>query len=547
VLTVFIIRIAREYCTSCFVGSYRTEAILSLNSLTKSETKHPGRWVAGFHRRSPRFAHVACQRMWTNGSAAPPSSLRIWSSVFLRQKCGNRIAIIGRVDIAFAAAYPRQTGQPCIKVSISLNPKVQKMEIVASKKKVCTNRPLRIEALERRDLLSVDVELSGATLTVWGDDRDNVVYVGYGFCFPDDCINVNVESRAGNLEINEFYPVDAFDKVRFYGFDGDDKFSIVLGDEYKVYAVGGEGDDTLEDIYDSLSNCEFSGGPGNDHLRGGVGDDRLFGGPGSDLLEGGEGDDDLYGGGGNDLLYGDAGDDLLHGGNGADLLSGGENDDDLYGDSGPGSDLLEGGEGDDAIIRFKRGLNFKRGKRWLEREIEAVDVALRALHHKTQNDDLLELKGGKTLTFRRFTHPRKGVAAASNDSRGTINVYNSAFEPSNDLPATIIHEVGHNWDSEHSRWQEWLALSGWRDTKPAVSEEAGYTKVTSKRGTWWYLTSASSDFANEYGKTNPWEDFATSFEADFVNDGLVAEPSYWIFFPSYEKREHLDAFFASLV
>lgn len=76
----------------------------------------------------------------------------------------------------------------------------------------------------------------------------------------------------------------------------------------------------------------FIAGFGNDRVTGNEAPNRaerqergevLNGGPGNDSLRGGDGDDILNGGSGNDSLRGGNGDDILHGGPGADKLWGG--------------------------------------------------------------------------------------------------------------------------------------------------------------------------------------------------------------------------------
>jgi Ca2+-binding RTX toxin-like protein len=77
-------------------------------------------------------------------------------------------------------------------------------------------------------------------------------------------------------------------------------------------------------------------------VYGGPGNDRLTGGAGDDLIQGGPGNDKLYGKAGNDRLDGDEGDDLEHGGVGDDTFSqdpvGGSDDDRFIG--GPGFDFV---------------------------------------------------------------------------------------------------------------------------------------------------------------------------------------------------------------
>ncbi len=48
----------------------------------------------------------------------------------------------------------------------------------------------------------------------------------------------------------------------------------------------------------------ISGGPGRDHLYGGVLDDKISGGPGDDIIYGSLGNDELFGDGGNDQIFG---------------------------------------------------------------------------------------------------------------------------------------------------------------------------------------------------------------------------------------------------
>jgi Ca2+-binding RTX toxin-like protein len=101
-------------------------------------------------------------------------------------------------------------------------------------------------------------------LTLYGDDRANVIMLGQGH-------NLNI--GAGNDTI--------------LGLKGNDKLGGSLGDD---------------GLY---------GGRGNDKLYGGLGNDHLYGGPGNDALVGGPGDDWLYGGSGNDKLSGGAGRDTF--------------------------------------------------------------------------------------------------------------------------------------------------------------------------------------------------------------------------------------------
>ncbi len=113
-----------------------------------------------------------------------------------------------------------------------------------------------------------------------------------------------------------------------------------------IQVRGGAGNDLFENR--SSIPCVVDGGPGNDTLIGGTGDDRLYGEEGNDQIRGGAGDDQLYGGAGNDTLIGGAGDDMLHGGVGNDLLDGEAGADRL--DGGAGNDEIRGGTGSDSLV-----------------------------------------------------------------------------------------------------------------------------------------------------------------------------------------------------
>jgi hypothetical protein len=79
-----------------------------------------------------------------------------------------------------------------------------------------------------------------------------------------------------------------------------------------VYAGGGN--DNIQ-ISGSVSvSVWLFGGPGNDRLKGGGGNDVIIGGEGDDLLMGGGGRDIIIGGRGADRIIGDADDDILVGG-----------------------------------------------------------------------------------------------------------------------------------------------------------------------------------------------------------------------------------------
>jgi len=174
-------------------------------------------------------------------------------------------------------------------------------------------RPLRMESLERREVLS-----AAPTVTL----------------------------LAG---LNEIY---------IQGTDFNDQVEITLNastNQLEVYATSdamAPGTAVLPHVFDAskVNQILFSGGKGNDFYAnytgiisqadGGAGNDVLVGGADVDVLWGGLGDDWLLGCDGNDALLGEEGSDVLLGGNGDDWLAGGADKavDWLLG--GPGKDTF---------------------------------------------------------------------------------------------------------------------------------------------------------------------------------------------------------------
>ena len=91
------------------------------------------------------------------------------------------------------------------------------------------------------------------------------------------------------------------------------------------------------------------GGPDQDVMLGGAGNDLFIGNGGPDVLQGGAGDDRLIGGEGNDQLRGDEGDDILIGGAGADTFTFGRGI-----NPGPNG-WVTFGAGHDTVLGFEQG------------------------------------------------------------------------------------------------------------------------------------------------------------------------------------------------
>jgi len=195
-----------------------------------------------------------------------------------------------------------------------------------------------------------------------GDDNGLVYRDGTDYVVKDDYKEKRVPAS-----------VITGDRLIFNGNSGDDTLLIPSNIYLRVFASGGDGNDSL---LGGPAADWISGGNGDDYLAGKGGDDIIYGDNGNDLIYGGSGDDviyagwdvapnEVYGDEGNDLLVGAGGTDYLHGGNGNDELDGMEGEDYLFGEAGDdllyagfdyeynflsgssGNDLLYGSYGDD--------------------------------------------------------------------------------------------------------------------------------------------------------------------------------------------------------
>jgi hypothetical protein len=230
-------------------------------------------------------------------------------------------------------------------------------------------------------------------------------------------------------------------------------------------------------------------------------------------IDGGSGNDVLFGGNGSDQMLGGFGDDILAAGHGNDGLYGGSGVDQLYGGIGSDRFLFQAGDGvkdadrSDAVITFR---NVTRA--WSDSEIVAVDQGLALLHNRTGNTRLLKLSNGGGLTFQRLTVlPQHPQAPADNDSLGNIRFADIQFTINRAVtPSVVVHEIGHNWDEQRENpfVDSFRAQSGW------ISTPTGTTPLyRSNDGQWFYGQNAT--FARHYGRTNPFEDFATTIEVAF--------------------------------
>ncbi|WP_406694320.1 hypothetical protein V5E97_24915 [Singulisphaera sp. Ch08] len=368
-----------------------------------------------------------------------------------------------------------------------------------------------LEALENRTVQTVGISLSGTVLTITGDSWHNDALVSK----VKNRLTVRVESvPTSGFVLTPEVVTKSFSNVKTIRF------------------LGNAGDDSFDSTY--IYPCYIDGGSGDDDLEGGGGNDTIIGGAGNDTLRGVGGDDTLYGRADSDKLYGGSGLDGLYGGGGTDELYGNEDADRFL--------ILDGqsehkdASSTDAVIRFKSD-----EKGWPEGDVEAVDLGLQQLHLRTRNDNLLETSSGGSLTFSRGAD--NGTIRGRNRGSGRITLYDGAFSSSGQTALTTIHEVGHNFDTEHQNWSKWMSQSGWRSSEPSSSDASKYSKGTDDEEDWWYLKSAK--FARSYGKTNPREDFASAWESYFVFKYKLKNETGVVKLTS-AKSKHLEDFYKSL-
>jgi hypothetical protein len=434
---------------------------------------------------------------------------------------------------------------------------------------------MQIEPLEKRQMMAVEsLQFVGTRLVVNADDLATTVHV------RQTEASISVHDIGANRQWN--YPVSQVHQVEFRGGDGDDTF-INYARNLPVRAFGGRGNDYLEGFH------------GNDVLVGGRGNDVLKGFGGNDVIRGGKGNDKLYGMDGHDTLKGQSGADLLVGGNGNDTLYGGSGRDELFGDNGDDglfggvgdADRLTGGDGEDRfLVNSERRatsnkmwspnpskpstievvedvvmdraagdsvthffnmppknymipdlgkVSFGAGT-WSDADIEKVDKALRSLHRLTGNTRLLKTASGSDQKFERagIQSGLQDVSIGGWNQDGVISLTGSA-----NLIMTTYHEIAHNWDepAENRFIESFRALSGWQQTGGV-----GLSRASGSSG-WYYRD--GSEFARSYGRFDPLEDFATTWESYFNRRWHGNQfPFYQNFVPA--KHAALDRFFASL-
>jgi hypothetical protein len=406
-------------------------------------------------------------------------------------------------------------------------------------------KTLRLEALEPREVRAITgVWLDGVGVIQIRSDNG-----GSG---------VEVNTVSSQIHVQDTGPTNGFSLTAPIW-----RFTATKVNSIKF--VGGDGPDKV--VVNSTRPLEAWGNGGKDYLEGANAADTLLGGDGDDTLKGYGGNDRLYGGDGVDLLYGHDGHDALYGGGptSADQLWGGTGKDRFLTQSG---DIIRDGNGinsltgEDVQIRFADTSSAS----WSNTEIRVLDDALQRLFDATGNNRLLrDSVSVESLTITQEDITALGTNTSAYQKREVtysgpwwnqtehvnlrtvarkivIDEWNEDSDSTNNLMRdTLIHEFGHTWDTEHSNWNNWLKLSGWRDTPPPTADAAKYSKSTD--GQWWYLKTAT--FVRDYGRTNPREEFASSWESYFVQR-FKTPNSFGVGTLSTAKYNHIDNLFRSL-
>ncbi len=283
---------------------------------------------------------------------------------------------------------------------------------------------------------------------------------------------------------------------------------------------------TITGVVDSVV---FQGYAGNDFFdnrtpipaqaEGGAGDDLVYGGSAADLVWGSLGDNYLDARAGHDQLFGGAGLDTLNGGignAGRDIHSGGAGNDrflitDIIYDSTP------------ADVRIN-SIDFAKNEpifdhvivathsSWTDEDVHTVDQALAKVEQRTGNNAILKMPDGSALTFRRqgYDQDRSSLLLGWNSLQASSTLLDYAFEDPRWLHRTIYHDIDHNWENANANKlaDTFTNLSGWTYAK--TSPGAGFTQARETDANWWYT--GSSTFSRDYGRSDPWEDWAVSVE-----------------------------------
>lgn len=196
------------------------------------------------------------------------------------------------------------------------------------------------------------LSFSAGTLTVTGDDNNNILHRPSGFQAAD---TVKVIAGAGDDIVNLQYLVDytGADTVFVTCDDTEDRDydDTIHASKAADIIDGGLGSDMVNYSFSNEGIMLFLGWGGHGYGGSAQGDiltniEKITGSRFDDMIIGGAEDNTFIGGLGSDTLYGDDGGDLLNGGYGADILDGGDGID----------TIAVGGEFDSVSVNLETGV-----------------------------------------------------------------------------------------------------------------------------------------------------------------------------------------------
>ncbi len=143
-----------------------------------------------------------------------------------------------------------------------------------------------------------------------------------------------------------------------------EQYALRLNTQQELSLRTGDGNDTIIAAPNVTVNLVIDAGAGDDFIRTGMGDDRIFGGEGNDTIEviggrndidGGRGDDEITALDGDNIIFGGQGDNVIRGGAGFNFIDGGNGTSEIHG--GSGHNILSGGSGDTEFHLDANGRN----------------------------------------------------------------------------------------------------------------------------------------------------------------------------------------------
>ncbi|MDR0609232.1 MAG: fibronectin type III domain-containing protein [Planctomycetaceae bacterium] len=344
-----------------------------------------------------------------------------------------------------------------------------------------SRKTLSFEILENRELLSansvvqnilnvqdnspfhletagntVSASIAGGVLTIEGTNNDDWVQVHQNGGNVE--IYVSASYGASFTQLNSAY--SGITSIVFNGYDGDDTFKARHNNEYVTVS------------------CTINGGNGNDDLMGGAGLNTFDGGNGNDLIIGGVGTNVFHntGTGSSAFLWRSA------------------TDNDSW---ASGSSITSTASGrDDANLVFKdTGMTDYTLLSWAEADFFGVVDTIRYVYNLLGNYKFFctELHTPGDMFIAQSGNLGAGIGGMNGG--GTI-ILDSMYTSNKFL---IIHEFAHNW--HHSSYYQQLAAISWNGN----SKKSG---------------SKDGDFARDYGKINPHEDWTTTMEVVLAGNSL---------------------------